>query len=155
MKNLICVLLVVLVPLTLASDTQHRFKVYVKVEEADDSRQAVNTIESHLKRELRLLGDVDVVGEDDNWEYIIHIFVMSGNWKDGTKTGSYAISTYWALRLPRFVYKDPADYKTWRGIWDRILGVAVWPEDNLSEFCINYIGSFDKFGLEPMRSLVR
>ena len=45
--------LVMLLPLTLASETQHRLKVYVKVAGAGDNKHAVNTVESHLKRELR------------------------------------------------------------------------------------------------------
>ena len=154
MRNLICMLLVVFVPLTLASDTQHRFKVYVKVG-GEDAKQAVNTIENHLKRELRLLGDVDVVGEDDNWEYIINIMVLSIKWKDGTKTGLYAISTYDANRLPRFVYKDAADYKARQATWVGTLGTAYYPEDRLSEFCINHVGDIDKIKLEPVRSLFR
>lgn len=154
MRNLICVILIVLVPLTLASNTQHRFKVYVRVS-GYDSRQAVNTIESHLKRELRLLGDVDVVGEDDNWEYIIYIFVMSRDWKDGTKTGWYIIGTYEAARLARFVYEDPAYYKSSQATLGGILGAAHYSKEKLSEFCINHVGKFEKYTLEPRRSLLR
>lgn len=54
--------LMILLPLTLASEAQHRFKVYVKVGDDGHNKHAVNTIESHLKRELRLLGDVNIVG---------------------------------------------------------------------------------------------
>ena len=74
MKKLVLIFCLVMLPLTLASDTQHRFKVYVDV--GGDDQEAVNTIEIHLKRELRLLGDVDIVGKaDDDWRYIIEVFI--------------------------------------------------------------------------------
>lgn len=91
-------------PLTLASETQHRFKVYVRVDR--DDRQAVNTIESHLKGELRLLRDVDIVGERDNWEYIIENFVLTLEFEDGRKTGYFAIATHYAIRLVERIKAD-------------------------------------------------
>lgn len=155
MKRFFTVFLIFLIPLTLASDTQRRFKVYVTVEGEENTRQAVNTIENHLKRELRLLGDVDVVGKDDNWEYIIEILVSSIEWKDRTQTGWYAISTYNATRLPRFTYTDPANYTALQATWGGILGTAYYSDDTLSKFCINHVGGFDKTILEPLRSLYR
>ncbi len=53
MRNLISVILMVFLPLTLASDTQHRFKVYVSVDGDDETTTGLLT--SHLKRELRAL----------------------------------------------------------------------------------------------------
>ena len=54
MKNLICMILIVFLPLTLTSQTQHRFQVYVSVEGND--KTITNILTSHLKRELRALG---------------------------------------------------------------------------------------------------
>lgn len=45
--------LVMFLPLALVSETQHQFKVCVKVEDDGYNKHAVNTVESHLKRELR------------------------------------------------------------------------------------------------------
>ena len=76
MKRVIAILLISCsLQLTFASDTQHRFRVFVSV--GGDDEQSVNTIETYLKRELRLLGDVDIVGRDDDCEYIIQVFCMA------------------------------------------------------------------------------
>lgn len=148
MRNLICVLLVVLVPLTLASDTQHRFKVYVDVNGNDD--QAVDTIEAHLKRELRLLGDVDIVGMNDDWEFILEVFVMVHEQIDGTKSGNYVIGTYNAARLDEHFFKKPTDYVLYPTIFG-ILGAAYYSTENLHKFCINHVNSFDKQQLKVPR----
>ena len=149
MKKLVLIFCLVMLPLTLASDTQHRFKVYVDV--SGDDKQVVNTIESHLKRELRLLGDVDIVGKDDDWEYIIGIFVLEIKWKDGTTTGSFAIAIYDAIRLPKYMYKDPKDYESWKAILNVEPSVAYYPKERLHEYCINKAGAFNngisRFGL--------
>ncbi len=153
MKKLVLIFCLVMLPLTLASDTQHRFKVYVAV--SGDDEQSVNTIESHLKRELRLLGDVDVVGKTDDWGEILYIYVMAMEWKDGTKTGSFAIATYTATRLPKDMYKNPESYKFFQATSVGKLGVAYYPRDSLHEFCINHVGHFDKSRLENFRSVLR
>ena len=49
-----------------------------------EDKQA-STIESHLNRELRLLGDVDVVGEDEDWELILDVISMAIKYKDGAR----------------------------------------------------------------------
>ena len=144
--------LVMLLPLTLASETQHRFKVHVRVEGDGRNRQAVNTVESHLKRELRLLGDVDIVGVSDNWEYIINIFVLTLEFKDGRKTGSFAIATHDAIRLNEIHYKSPTTYKTIQATLGGNLGAAYYPSETLSEFCVNHVNRFDKDRLEPARA---
>ena len=146
-------MLVTLLPLTLASDTQHRFRVYVRI--FGDDEQAVRTIESHLKRELRLLGDVDVVGADDDWRYIIDITVMSTEYRDGRKSGDVALGTYHAIRLNESYYRSSADYKSMKAIWASQLGIAYYSIDNLPNFCINYVNDFDKEILAFIRSLLR
>ena len=62
-------MLVVFLPLTLASQTQIRFKVYVGVD--GDDAHINNVLENHLKREFRLLGDVDIVEFDENRDFIL------------------------------------------------------------------------------------
>ena len=48
---------------------------------------AVNIVESYLKRELRLLGDIDVVGEDDDWEYLLMLMCYLWNLLKGIRLG--------------------------------------------------------------------
>ena len=152
MRNLICMLLVVLMPLTLASDTQDRFKVYVSVGGGDNADQAVRIIESHLKRELRLLGDVDIVGKEDDWVFKIEIFALARQWKDGTKTGWYAIATYHATRIPESSFNNPVDFPFLQPTYDGVLGAGSYGRESLHEFCITYAGSFDKDKLELVRN---
>lgn len=140
-------------PLTLASETQHRFKVYVRVD--GDDRQAVNTVESHLKRELRLLGDVDIVGEGDNWEYIIENFVLTLEFEDGRKTGYFAIATHYAIRLKEFYYLSSTTYKTMSATWGGNLGAAYYSSKTLPRFCVNHVNYFDKNVLERYRKTLR
>ena len=97
MKKLMLIVCLFIIPLTLASDTQHRFKVYVSVGGDDD--QTVNIIDSHLKRELRLLGDVDIVGYYDGWKYIIAVSVKELETADGRKLGKHVIADYSGNRL--------------------------------------------------------
>ena len=136
--------LVMLLPLTLASETQHRYKVYVDVTGDEHNKHAVNTVESHLKRELRLLGDVDIVGENDSWAYIIEMFVLTMTSKDGRKTENFAIATRWAERLIEDVYKYPTAYKTIQATCFGTLGAAYYSGENLPRFCVNYVNDFDK-----------
>ena len=150
MRNYICIFLVVCLPLTLASQTQHRFKVHVYVE--GRNKQSINTIESHLKRELRLLGDVDIVGADDNWEHIIKIFVMDTEFKDGRKTGYVTIGSWNAYRLHTFFYANPESYKTMKATWGGNIGSAYYTHETLPVFCINHINDFDKNVLETSRA---
>ena len=152
MKRFLAVFLIFLIPLTLASDTQHRFKVYVDVNGNDD--QAVDTIEAHLKRELRLLGDVDIVDMNGDWEFILEIFVMAHERIDGIKSGNYVIGTYNAARLNEHFFKKPTDYVLYPTIFG-VLGAAYYSTENLHKFCINYVNSFDKQQLKVPRGTFR
>ena len=151
MRNLLCLILVVFLPLTLASQTQHRFKVYVDVSGDGDDEQAVRTVESHLKRELRLLGDVDIVGESDDWRFRIDIFMITLNYLDGAKTGYSAIGTHYSIRLHEWHYMNPTSYKTIRATQNGVLGAAYYDTQNLPKFCINHVNRFDKQRLAPRR----
>ena len=148
MRKIVLIFCLLMLPLTLVSQTQHRFQVFVRVGGKDE--QAINTIESHLKRELRLLGDVDIVGSDKDWKYIIEIYVVPLEWKDGTKTGTFVISTCAAVRLKRELYNVGDDYERYLSTYNGILGSAYHSENRLHEFCINYAASFDK-KLETIR----
>ena len=155
MKKFVTLFCILMIPLTLASDTQHRFKVYVFVIGTDEAEQAINTVESHLKRELRLLGDVDVVGKDDNWEFICEILIMTLKFKDGRQTGSFAIGGYHAHRLGAYFYKNPKDYQIMQATWGGVLRTAYYPREALPEFCIQNVNSFDKNLLEPKRKRLK
>ena len=88
------------------SETQHRYKVSVSV--LGDDETITNLPTSHLKKELRALGDVDVVGYGDDWEYFINVFYVETKTADGAKTGSLAIARSFAKRVPKFYFKEIA-----------------------------------------------
>lgn len=151
MKRLTLVVCLFIIPLTLASDTQHRFKVCVRVD-GDDS-QGVAIIESHLKRELRLLGDVDIVGINDDWVYIFEIFSTALENTDGSKSGKYAIAKYNSFRLAKAFYILPDDYENFAAvpIIGINLGASYYSEDNLREYCIVAAGKFEESFLHAAR----
>ena len=151
MKHLICVMLVVFLPLTLASETQLRFQVYVSV--GGDNETITTLITSHLKRELRALGDVDIVGYNDDWRYMIDVFYLEHKTKSGVKTGNLSIARTMAIRVPKFVFSDA--FLDTKAVLPGTLGVAVWTKDELQKWCISEAGSFNDEHLEPNRSLSR
>ena len=154
MKKCVILFCVLIIPLTLASDTQHRFRVYVDVGGGDD--QAVSTIESHLKRELRLLGDVDVVGEDEGWKYIMRVKSLAMEYKDGRKSGYFAIaeSSGWRFHQVSPDYRDPPS-RLWIPTILNELSAAYYPREALPEYCINYVNLFDKDLLARARKTLR
>ena len=154
MKKLTLIISLFIISLTLASDTQYRFKVYVSV--SGDDEQAVQTIDSYIKRELRLLGDVDIVGEKDDWEYIIGIFVSQLENKDGRKSGKYTIANYSGIRLGNWHYALPNGFKDVPSVAYSTLrlGAAYYSKDSLHEYCIRIVGGFDKDKLQWFRSIL-
>ena len=149
MRNLIYVMLIVLLPLTLASQTQHRFKVYVAVHGDDETTTGLLT--SHLKRELRALRDVDIVGWDGDWDYVIRVTYLERETAGGVKTGELSIANTMEARIAKFNLKDNIkDIKV--VLFPGNLGVAYWDKDNLQEWCISRAGFFNDDYLEAARS---
>ena len=153
MKNLISVILMVFLPLTLASDTQLRFKVYVSV--SGDNETITTILTSHLKRELRALEDVDIVGIDDDWTYVIGVTYVEGELKGGVKTGQLSFAYDMAIRVPKFFFNDAFQDTVAVEYSHSRLGVSIWDKDNLQEWCLSVAGSFNDLYLEIARSLSR
>ena len=154
MKNLISVILVVFLPLTLASETQHRFQVYVSVDKNDDET-TTGLLTSHLKRELRALGDVDIVGTDDNWEYALRVFYIEEETIGDVKTGWVSIAYIVETRVAKAFLSDVAHEIKIKAVYPGTLGVAHWHKDRLQEWCISTAGQVNDSRLEFVRSLRR
>ena len=154
MRNLICVMLVVFLPLTLASQTQNRLKVTVYV--FGDNAHTNNVLESHLKRELRLLGDVDIVAMDEFWHFALQVSYLENTYKDGTKTGWVTLASVLNERIPDIYFKE-----LWLGVLKRHPVYpgptipAFYPKDDLDEYCVSEIGRIDKNDLTPVRKLLQ
>ena len=151
MRNLISVILVVFLPLTLASDTQHRFKVYVGVDGKDETTTSLLT--SHLKRELRALGDVDIVGYKDDWRFAIRVTYLEHKTEGGVKTGSLSIASIKEKRLYKHYLKDFVQQDIVKPVFPGSLWVAIWHKDRLQEWCISEAGNFNDDFLEFVRSI--
>ena len=146
MKNLFCLLFVVALPLALASETQHRFKICVDVGGEDETVNGLIT--SHLKREFRALGDVDIVEFDAAWEYLMGVTYTAIKAKTGEKTGWLCLTSHFAKRVPKTYFKNV--YKV-IAIYPGRLGASYWERDNLQEWCILKVGSVNDDHLELAR----
>lgn len=152
MKNVIYVLLVICLPLTLASETQRRFTVNVFV--SGNNAQINNTLESHLKRELRLLGDVDIVEKHENWEFVLAVRYGEIQTVDGRKTGFVALASVFYERIPESYFR-PSALKI-------LQKTPVYPDspfvahvriDKLDKYCVAAVGDIDKRTLMPIRGI--
>ena len=153
MKNLICVMLVVFLPLTLASQTQNRFRVWVDVYK--DTHTA-NTLESHLKREFRLLGDVDIVEGDENWQFACIVSYLEDELVNGRKTGWITLAGAFYERVPSSYFKADR-YVDLRGpaVYVTLPLAATYKQNDLGKYCVARVGSIDKVHLAPIRKLLR
>ena len=136
---------------TVASDTPFKFRVCVYVQ-SDDDTDLDTRLEAFLRRELRALGDVEIVQRDADWHYFLAYDLLEITRKDGTKTG-------WVSTAATFMEWHPdVTHKTYRfpefgkpALFGGI-GAGHWTIDNLHGYTIQNIGNFDKKILEPLRS---
>ena len=98
MKKLVLLVFLFLIPLTLVSETQHRFRAFVAVGGKDGDPHITNILESNLKRELRLLGDVDIVELNDEWHFMLYVIFAQNKSTDGGL--KIAIAERFDERLP-------------------------------------------------------
>ena len=150
MRNLIYVVLVVFLPLTLASDTQHRFLICVQVD--GDDKTATLLMTAHLKRELRALGAVDIVGYHEDWEYLLKVFYVVLETKTGGKTGYFSIASSFSMHVPRLYFKE--SYPNVTAVYPMPLRSSVWKRDNLQEWCIVEVGHINDRHLDAHRSIL-
>lgn len=121
-----------------------KFKVCVFVSAPEEDKTEKDIIESHLKRELRALGDVVIVDEEDDWQFHIKVSILGINYKDGRKTPDTSIAAVMFRRVPRFYFKT-YDFKYPNlPVYDYGPSAAHWPRDNLSSWCISQVNNFDK-----------
>ena len=132
MKNLISVILMVFLPLTLASQTQHRIKIYVYVETQDDDKTEQQIIESHLKRELRALGDIDIVTAEDHWLFRIRVKALGLKYASGRKTPDISIAT--AVHVRAAINEDDVKVVC---VFDMDLFLSTCKRGNLHSWCIS------------------
>ena len=101
-------------------------------------------IESHLKRELRALGDVVIVDQKDDWQFRITVSIVGVNYKDGRKASEVSIARSVNRRVPRFYFNTYEFKSPSIPVYDYGPSAAIWNRDNLHAWCISEANSFDK-----------
>ena len=123
--------------------------MYDKENEEDKIERQI--IESHLKRELRALGDVQIVDKDNDWKFRISVRVLGHETKERRIMTSVSI----AHSIHGRVHKS--NFKTYDYDGDRIpvldfgLILSVWSRDNLPAWCVTVVDGFNEEWLKLMR----
>ena len=110
MKKFVFLVSLLLIPLTLASETQRRFRIFVHVFEAKQSdlydTYTRDFLETKLKKEFRLLEDVDIVEVDEykvspNWHFTLQVCYLQNTFTENSETKrQVAIAFDFAERVP-------------------------------------------------------
>ncbi len=121
-----------------------KFKVCVPMTESDSDVE--KRLKSFVKRELRALGDVEIVSFiDDDWDFLLQHFVMELERKDGTKTGWLSIAASISKVVPTYHFKKydyPASFKP---VYPPRIGSAYWEADKLLEYAIQDAAKTDEY----------
>ena len=158
MKKLVLLVCLFLIPLTLVSETQHRFRVSVYVIEAKDGDDPhIRTfLEKYLKKAFSSLEDVDIVESDEAWHFEFEVCYLENNSTDGRKTGDLSIADVFYERIPHSYFKAER-YLDLLGspVYSRRLGVAFCPRHRVEAYCAERVKEIDKEVLTPIRELLR
>ena len=159
-RILSCLCLLILLPLISQSQSKPRFSVRLKISAQGDMK---SEIESYISRELRSLGDVYLVDNDEAYRIGIIAFelINTGGRKDGYAVTALITSTFPTDLLATVlsshgVSKDGV--KTWRDIADEHERVERFILDtcgrsDLRKVCEQIVIDFDTKILEPIRKL--
>lgn len=121
-----------------------KFKVFVKVYAEKEDETERNIVESHLKRELRALGDVVIVGEHDDWQWRFQISMFGNTRVSGTKTPTVTIAASTERRVPRFYFIKYEFLAPSAPVYHYGPIPSLWNKNNLPAWCITQANDFDK-----------
>lgn len=147
---------------------QHRYKVAVTI--SSDNEMTKNLVESHIKRELRNLGDVHLTNIEDAL-YVIQVVALPLKSElTGEETGNISIAYTFLSEERGFIAIKPILRKMIREEklteFDNLiklhskcyaepyLGAAYWQKANIDTLCRDIIATFDIRTLEPIRQLL-
>ncbi|RKU06265.1 hypothetical protein C6501_19315 [Candidatus Poribacteria bacterium] len=138
--------------LTAGPTPPFKFKVCVTVIPQDETNLDEN-LEIFIRRELRALGDVDLVKEDSDWHFHLAYNLLELKNEDGTKSNFLSIASV-ILRSVLVGYDPEVDpyLKGFGrpGYLDSIIP-AYYERNLLHRYAIVNIGDFDKARLERLR----
>lgn len=165
MKKVVLLTCMFLIPLTLASETQRRFRVFVNVIESKNAdvydTYIKEFLEVRLKKEFYLLQDVDVVDVDQvrfgaDWDFVLSICYLQHVFFDGDKTGQISLANDLSERVPRSYFKDNLyPVRDRAPVYATHLGISLYSRESLDEYCIWLVGGIDKEVFTPIRELLR
>ncbi|RKU14535.1 hypothetical protein C6501_08030 [Candidatus Poribacteria bacterium] len=124
-----------------------KFKVCVPTSEDDSNLE--KRLQTFLKRELRSLGDVDLVSFDDEWKHLLQYRIWEIETKDGRKTGWLSMSYTVSIAVPKiFLASFKPEHPP---VYPPNLGGGYWEADDLLEYAIVFVGNFDRDYLVKFR----
>ena len=164
MKKFVLITCLLLIPLTLASETQRRFQIAVAVFKGkhDDVHDAYvkDYLQTRLKKELQGLDDVDSVEINERWHFALVISYFQHTLTEGNqKTGWISIADVFFEQIPTSYFR-PEDTPKLRGIPVYFggytdMGVSLYQRDKLNEYCQDRVQAIDTQVLTPIRPLLR
>ena len=163
MKKFVLIACLLLIPLTLASETQRRFQIAVGVFKGkhDDVHDAYvkDYLQTRLKKELQGLDDVDTVEINERWHFALVISYFQHTLTEGNqKTGWISIADGFFEQIPPSYFR-PERYPKLRGIPVYLgaytdFGVSLYQRDMLNEYCQKRVQAIDTQILSPIRTLL-
>lgn len=101
-------------------------------------------LQTFIKRELRALGDVEIVSLEEEWHYLFQFAILELTFKaDGTKTGYVSIAGSVSKVVPKYHFIR-YDYQDFRPVYPPIIIGGYQHVDGLLEYAIEEVGRFDK-----------
>ena len=150
-RALLIIVLVVFIPLVVVSDTQDRFKICIITDLKDAAERDVylhSRLETFVSRELRLLGDVDIVSPEANWTYSVVIQILPTTTKDGRKTGwnSIAVGLFSAVPSSMFQHEYMRNLKfgSLKPVHIHTIIPVYWHQDDFDSLAIELAGIINK-----------
>lgn len=127
-----------------------KFKVYVDVYANKEDKLEADIIESHLKRELRALGNVIIVTEDADWKYRISVAPLGHTLESGRKTNGISIAYNFHERVPAVFLSDLCNDFDYFRLYPPVFvnnepAIGIWGKDNLPSLCISIANQFDEY----------
>ena len=119
-----------------------KFKVCVYISE-DDS-DVNKRLQAFAKRELRALGDVEIVSMDDEWHFLLKYYVLELERKDGSKTGWLSIAFSLSSPIAKSHFKNYDFPGFLKPVYPPDLGAAYYPADDLLKFAIENAAWLDE-----------
>ena len=166
MKKFILLVSLLLIPLTLASETQRRFRIFVHVFEAKQSdlydSYTRDFLETKLKKEFRSLEDVDIVEIDEykvspNWHFALQVSYLQNTFTENSETKrQFAIAFDISERVPLSYFKGNRYPESHRSpVYTHFLGIDYRDINQLDHYCSWVVSEMNKNVLAPRRKLIR